>query len=198
MPLRHATIRMWPCLPKSMPCPHSMSSNNNPTTLIVAMVAAEDAVAVDVHAAHAVVELVEPQCLLPFCMWGPTSRTSPREQIHLPGNVTQISPTSSKHMPIRMCVTCAVLMWKIGTRVPRATKKAGPSGWFHSFQLHGIRVRESSLQLKGNAQDNVPQQLLTVWGSEYRCLLFKQCYANLFIVPHPKSTLPCFDILCQR
>ncbi len=46
------------------------------------------------------------------------------------GNVTRISPTSSKHMPIRMCATCAVLMWKIGSRVPRATKKPGNQDGF--------------------------------------------------------------------
>jgi hypothetical protein len=60
MPPQHATIRMWPRLPKFTPRPHSMGSNNNPTTLITAMVAAEDAVTVDVRTAHAVAGVVEP------------------------------------------------------------------------------------------------------------------------------------------
>ena len=51
---------MWPHLPKSTPHPHSMGSNNNRTTLIAEMDAAEDAVAVDVRAAHMVAEVVEP------------------------------------------------------------------------------------------------------------------------------------------
>ncbi len=160
---------MSPPLPKSTPRPHSIGSNNNPTTLIAAMVAAEDAVAVDVRTAHPVAGVVEPRCLLPFRMRGPTSRTSRRESIHL--NVTRISPTSSKIMPIRMCATCVVLMWKIGTRVPRATKK----NW---------AIRMVSL---------VP----TTWNTSTRIIpsAKRQCTR---CIPHPKSTLPCFDILCQR
>ncbi len=51
---------MWPRLHKSTPRPHSMGSNNNPTTLIAAVVAMEDAVVVDMHTAHTVAGVVEP------------------------------------------------------------------------------------------------------------------------------------------
>ncbi len=51
---------MWPRLSKSTPRPHYMGSNSNPTTLLAALVVAEDAVLVDVRAAHAVAEVVEP------------------------------------------------------------------------------------------------------------------------------------------
>jgi hypothetical protein len=154
---------MRPRLPKSMPHPHSMGSNNNPTTLIAAMVTAEDAVVVDVHAVHAVVGVVEPWCLLPFRKWGPTSRTSPRESIRL--NVTCISPTSSKRMPIRMCATCAVLMWKIGTQVPRATKKTRairmvslvPTTWNTSVQIIPSAERQCTRQCTPAASDSVGQ-----------------------------------------
>ncbi len=163
MPPQHATICMCPRLPKSMPRPHSMGSNNNPTTLLAAMVVAEDAVAVDMCTAHAVAGVVEPGCLLPFRMWGPTSRTSPREPIHLPGNVAQISPTSSKHMPIRMCATHAVLMWKIGTQVPRATKKSQairmvsliPTTWNRSARIIPSAKRQCTRGCTPAASDSV-------------------------------------------
>jgi hypothetical protein len=76
--------------------------------------------------AHVVVEVVEPRCLPLFhtLVTTASSRTSPREPIHLPGNVTQISPTLSNCLRIRMYATRAVLIWKIGTRVPRATAKS--------------------------------------------------------------------------
>jgi hypothetical protein len=161
----HATIRMWPCLPKSMPHPHYMGSSSNPTTLLAALVVAEDAVAVDVHTAHTMGEVVEPQCLPPFhtLVTTASSRTSPREPIHLPGNVTQISPSSSNCLQIRMYVTRAVLMWKIGTQVPRATAKSrairmvslGPISWNTSAQIIPSAGRPCTRQCTPAASDGV-------------------------------------------
>ncbi len=62
---QHKTMRMCPCLPRSMPCPLYMVFNSNPTILLKGVDEAVDVVAVDVPAANVAVEVAAPQILRP-------------------------------------------------------------------------------------------------------------------------------------
>jgi hypothetical protein len=82
-----------------------------------------------------------------------------------------------------VCYTCRfdVEDWHTSATCNR---KKWTSGWFHPFQLHGIRTHKTSILQESYAQNYVSQQLLMVWGGEYRYQLTKKCYTVLFIVPH--------------